>query len=94
MYNFLFSFLGKQAMNPENEARGALKAGYGFNTLSQLQVIGYRYHDDCTFNATQKELFETNPKMRESMNVLTTEEVKDLITIHVNQIQSDVQVST
>ena len=81
-------------MNPENEARGALKAGYGFNTLSQLQVIGYRYHDDSTFNATQKELFETNPKMRESMNVLTTEEVKDLITIHVNQIQSDVQVST
>ena len=84
---------GKQAMNPEKDAIGALKAGYDFNNLSQLQVIGYRYHDDSTINATQKELFETNQKMRENFNVLTTQEVKKLIIFHIHQIQCDIQAS-
>ena len=83
---------GKQAINPENEARGALKAGYEYHSLSQLQVAGFRYQDDTTFNANQKELFENNYQMRKSMNVITDEEVKDLIAHHINKINSDIQV--
>ena len=90
---FIFNFIaGKQVINPENEARGALKAGYEYHSLSQLQVVGFRYQDDTTFNANQKELFENNYQMRKSMNVITDEEVKDLITHHINKIYSDVQV--
>ena len=88
----LIFIAGKQAINPENEARGALKAGYEYHSLSQLQVVGFRYQDDTTFNANQKELFENNYQMRKSMNVITDEEVKDLITHHINKIYSDVQV--
>jgi len=32
--------LGKQALNPEHEAMGAMKSAYQFSSLSKLQVIG------------------------------------------------------
>ncbi len=39
--NLLYGFsLGKQALNPEHEAMGAMKAAYQFNPLSKLQVAG------------------------------------------------------
>jgi hypothetical protein len=31
---------GKQAMNPEHEASGAIQAAYQFNSLAKLQVVG------------------------------------------------------
>jgi len=31
---------GKQALNPEHEAMGAMKSAYQFSSLSKLQVIG------------------------------------------------------
>ena len=33
-------FQGKQAMNPEHEATGAMKAAYQFNPQAKLQVTG------------------------------------------------------
>ena len=88
----LFSyFSGKQALNPEHEAKGAMKAGYVFHNLANLQIIGYRYFDDSTLNANQKEVFN-NSEMRKKMNVFTDDEVKDLVDKHISQIYSEIQV--
>ena len=35
---------GKQALNPEHEAMGAMKSAYQFCSLSKLQVIGKTNH--------------------------------------------------
>jgi hypothetical protein len=84
---------GKQAMNPEHEARGALTAGYAFNSLSKLQVVGYRYLEDSTLKASQRALFESqSPEMRRQMNVLNDFEVKATLMEHINAVPSDVQV--
>ena len=88
----LFIVLGKAAMNPEHEAQGARQAGYTFNNLSKLQVTGFRYLNDVTFNANQKNLFESQPQMRKDMNVLDDNEVKDLILEKIDQISNDVQI--
>jgi hypothetical protein len=49
--NISFLFSGKQALNPEHEAVGAMTAAYQFSSLSKLQVIGelthIKYVIDC-----------------------------------------------
>jgi hypothetical protein len=42
--NISFLFSGKQALNPEHEAVGAMTAAYQFSSLSKLQVIGELTH--------------------------------------------------
>ena len=68
-----------------------MKAGYFFHNLANLQIIGYRYFDDSTLNANQKEVFN-NSEMRKKMNVFTDDEVKDLVDKHISQIYSEIQV--
>ena len=82
----------KQAMNPEHEARGALNASYAFHSMSQVQVIGYRYLDDLAFKAEQIALFESQPSMRRDMNILDDAQVKSLVTQKIRQIPHDIQI--
>ena len=82
----------KQAMNPEHEARGALNASYAFHSMSQVQVIGYRYLDDLAFKAEQIALFESQPSMRKDMNILDDAQVKALVTQKIRQIPHDIQI--
>ena len=89
---FIGFAVGKQAMNPEHEARGALNAGYAFHSMSKVQVIGYRYLDDPAFKAEQMALFESQPSMRKDMNILDDAEVKALVTQKIRQIPQDIQV--
>ena len=79
-------------MNPEHESSGALNAGYAFNSMSKVQVIGYRYLDDSAFKAEQISLFESQPSMRKDMNILDDAEVKALVAQKIRQIPQDIQV--
>ena len=79
-------------MNPEHEARGALNAGYTFNNISKVQVIGYRYLEDPSLKANQRKLFDSQPEMRKDMNILQDSEVKSLLKQKINEIPSDIQV--
>ena len=60
-----------------------------------LRNRGYVKYAEVQHDAlyVKKDLFENNYQMRRSMNVITDEEVKDLITHHINKIYSDVQVN-
>lgn len=79
-------------MNPEHEARGALNAGYAFNSLSKLQVVGYRYLDDPSLTGPQRSLFENEAHLKRSMNVLDDAQVKGLLLEKIDQISSEIQV--
>ena len=37
---------GKQAVNPDHDAAGALRAAQHFNSAAKTKVIGYRYEVD------------------------------------------------
>jgi hypothetical protein len=39
-FDIILIVSGKQALNPEHEAMGAMKSAYQFSSLSKLQVIG------------------------------------------------------
>ena len=80
-------------MNPEHESQGALNASYAFNSVSKVRVIGYRYFEDPSLKANQRELFESQPGLREDMNILQDSEVKALVIQKINEIPTDIQVS-
>ena len=82
----------KQSQNPEVEGQGAMKTGYSFNNIARLQVIGYRFLDDTSLNANLKERCEKDSGLRRDLNVLTTEEVKNLVRCHISQIPKEIPV--
>ena len=82
----------KQSQNPEVEGQGAMKTGYSFNNMAHLQVIGYRFLDDASLNANLKERCENDPDLKRDLNVLTTEEVKNLVGHHISQIPKEIPV--
>ena len=88
---YLFSS-GKQALNPEHEAQGAINAAYQYNRLSKLQVTGYRFLDDVTLSASQQLLFNTEPELRLKMNVLDDAEVQTLLLNKICSMRGNVQI--
>lgn len=82
----------KHALNAEHEATGAMKAAYYYNPLSKMQITGYRFLNDCTLNADQRELFANNPAVRHQLNILSDKEVKNLILECISRLTTNIQI--
>ena len=82
----------KQSMNPEFDSQGALNAGYAFNSLSKMQIAGFRYVEDSSLKPKQQMALASDPEMRLNMNILTDTEVKQEILGKIGNIQNDVQI--
>ena len=79
-------------MNPEHDAKGALQAGLAFNSLAKIQILGYRYLDDVSLDAKQRNRFEKQPELREEWNICDDDAVRNNVRNSVKNVASDVQV--
>jgi len=82
----------KQAVNPDHDAAGALRAAQHFNSAAKTKVIGYRYLDDKSLSPEQQAAFQTSQDTRKLFNVLTDEEIQNLITVSLKELPPAVQV--
>lgn len=82
--------VAKQSLNPEVDCQGAVKAAQLY-TDKELLHIGYRFHDDPTVSAAQRDSFR-NDQARSLFNVKTDEEIRSLIKEKLSQVGPAVQV--
>ena len=79
-------------MNPEHDAQGALNAGYAYNPLSKMQVVGYRFLDDSSLKGEQKARLAADPDLRKDMNILDDSDVRSQICLKLQDIPCDIQI--
>ena len=82
----------KQSMSPEDDGRGAMTAALDYNANANVQLLGYRFINDDTFNAKQRQKMQDDPSAREAFNVLTDEEVKGALNEAIENIDEPLQV--
>ena len=80
-------------MNPEHESQGALKAGLDLNAQAKIQVIGYRFLEDSTLDAVQRQRYEKDPELRKDFHVLDELQVAQKIWDCIGKIHKNVKVS-
>ena len=71
---------------------GAISAALEFDCRSNVQLLGYRYIDDETFNDKQRSKMQKDSNSREVYNVYKDIEVKEAIENALENIEQPIQV--
>ena len=81
----------KQSLNPQADSRGAVSAALEYNSHAQIQVLGYRFITDESLSEEQRQqvLHQSDTSVKEALNVLTDEEVKQCLTEALEQTGDD-----
>jgi len=82
--------VAKQSLNPDHDCQGALKAAELF-TNNQILYTGYRFYEDPTLSPKQRENFVC-PETRQTYNIKTDLEVREILTELLAKLGSPVQV--
>ncbi|XP_023333830.1 uncharacterized protein LOC111705491 isoform X2 [Eurytemora carolleeae] len=82
----------KQSINPRYDAKGALAALGDYSNGMHIQVVGYRFLSDLAFSQTQRDLLKTQKPVRELLNVLTDDEIRDILQLKIASIAKPVQI--
>jgi len=53
---------------------------------------GYRFLEDPSFTSSQRLIFDTDPEIRQKMNVADDQQVSKILLDRIDAIQRDVQV--
>eukprot|EP00092_Neocalanus_flemingeri_P032227 GFUD01035027.1.p1 GENE.GFUD01035027.1~~GFUD01035027.1.p1 ORF type:complete len:416 (+),score=121.31 GFUD01035027.1:334-1581(+) len=82
----------KQSVNPTHDTAGALRAAQGMLATAKTKVLGYRYLDDPSFTPDQQTALQDSQDTRRLFNVLTDQEITELIKKSIQDLPPPVQV--
>lgn len=82
----------KQTENPDRDCRGALAAGLDYNPRANIQTTGFYYLDDSSFTMDQSMSLENDPKMRDTWNVKTDDEIRETFKYMLDGVGDPIKI--